>query len=140
MIDNLSVCVDCAMILANGELGQGDEAAEREHGARMAEQWPDPWVLVLDINDDDAHFSWQDCDGCGSRLGGDRLDASAYEREVVSHCPVCGDVIDYCQGHGQIGDPQGFSIMNDHDNDEHQRCHPQGCADAHPTDCADCQR
>ena len=80
MFDNLSVCVDCAMMLANGTIGGEDNDADNAHAVKMAEQWPSPWVLVLTLSDDDSHFSWQDCDGCGSRLGGDRLDASAYER------------------------------------------------------------
>ena len=28
-----------------------------------------------------------------------------------SKCPACGDWIDYCQGHGQIGDPEGHAIL-----------------------------
>lgn len=46
------------------------------------------------------------------------------EEEYVSHCPVCGDVIDYCRGHGEIGDPAGFAIMQRHDADDHRDCHP----------------
>ena len=28
-----------------------------------------------------------------------------------SKCPVCCDPIDYCQGHGQIGDPEGYAAL-----------------------------
>ena len=28
-----------------------------------------------------------------------------------SKCPACGDWIDYCQGHGEIGDPEGHAIL-----------------------------
>ena len=47
-----------------------------------------------------------------------RLDAEDYE----SRCPACGDVIDYCQGHGEIGDPQGFAILQAHDDGDHSGC------------------
>ena len=30
---------------------------------------------------------------------------------VESVCPACGDFIDYCQGHGEIGDPEGYAIL-----------------------------
>lgn len=40
-------------------------------------------------------------------------------------CPVCGDVIDYCQGHGEIGDPVGFAILINHSIGQHYRCHPK---------------
>jgi len=39
-----------------------------------------------------------------------------------SHCPVCGDPGDYCQGHGEIGDPVGFDILQRHDNEDHSDC------------------
>lgn len=38
-------------------------------------------------------------------------------------CPVCGSPIDYCLGHGDIGDPRGADIANSHDDDDHSRCH-----------------
>ncbi|WNM69993.1 hypothetical protein SEA_GUYFAGIERI_90 [Rhodococcus phage GuyFagieri] len=47
--------------------------------------------------------------------------------EPVSRCVVCGEVIDYCNGHGPIGDPDGARVLDDHDNDEHSGCHPAGC-------------
>jgi len=50
--------------------------------------------------------------------------------EFVSRCPVCADPIDYCQGHGEIGDPDGFWILQEHDKGEHQYCDKQGCDDA----------
>ena len=28
-----------------------------------------------------------------------------------SKCPACGDWIDYCRGHGQIGDPEGYAAL-----------------------------
>jgi hypothetical protein len=66
------------MMIANGELGQGDEQAEQEHTDRMAEQWAGiPGTLVLSGGEDEElWFSWSSCDGCGTDLGGDRLSAA----------------------------------------------------------------
>lgn len=47
--------------------------------------------------------------------------------EYVPACPVCGNAEDYCQGHGEIGDPTGHRVMLQHDSDYHRDCHPQGC-------------
>lgn len=49
--------------------------------------------------------------------------------EPESRCPVCGNTISWCQGHGEIGDPDGAAILVMHDEDDHACCHPQ----------ADCQ-
>lgn len=37
-------------------------------------------------------------------------------------CPACGEPIDYCQGHGPIGDPFGYSVLQAHDNGRHTLC------------------
>lgn len=42
-----------------------------------------------------------------------------------SQCPACGDYVDYCTGHGQIGDPEGFRVLEQHDAGDHTDCiHP----------------
>jgi hypothetical protein len=50
-------------------------------------------------------------------------------RPVVdeSYCVACGVTIDYCQGHGEIGDPEGYHILRMHDLDIHDQCDPHGC-------------
>ena len=51
--------------------------------------------------------------------------------EYVARCPACGDVIDFCQGHGpDFGDPVGASILAAHDDGDHSECHPDGCDEA----------
>ena len=45
-------------------------------------------------------------------------------------CPACGDLIDFCTGHGEIGDPAGFAILMAHDAGDHADCQPEGCDDA----------
>ena len=29
-------------------------------------------------------------------------------------CPICLDPMDYCQGHGEMGDPEGFRMLMDY--------------------------
>lgn len=45
-------------------------------------------------------------------------------------CPACGDPIDYCLGHGEIGDPYGWSLLQLHDQGNHAHCSPMGCDEA----------
>lgn len=45
----------------------------------------------------------------------------------VSRCPACGDPIDYCQGHGPIGDPVGHLTLKAHDKGKHEWCNAFGC-------------
>lgn len=52
-------------------------------------------------------------------------------------CPVCGDPADYCQGHGETGDPRGWRKMIAHDHGDHTECHPAGCEAAGTTEHAD---
>lgn len=49
-------------------------------------------------------------------------------------CPACGEPIDYCQGHGEIGDPEGHAVLVAHEEGQHALCNPLGCEvaqDAH---------
>ena len=45
------------------------------------------------------------------------------EEEYVSVCPACGEFIDYCLGHGDMGDPDGAAILDAHDDGIHDGCH-----------------
>lgn len=49
----------------------------------------------------------------------------------TSRCPACGDPIDYCQGHGPLGDRARYDVLWRHDGDDHDGCHPDGCDVAH---------
>lgn len=71
----LSVCVSCLEVLANGV-----ETTEHEQVARdMHEKWGgDERHIVPACTDEcEGGFSWTSCDGCGSTLGGDRHPAVA---------------------------------------------------------------
>ena len=47
-----------------------------------------------------------------------------YESDhYCGRCPACGEFCDYCQGHGEIGDPMGAAILMAHDDGDHSGCH-----------------
>lgn len=72
------ICVDCAMLIANGESNpEWTEEEEADHLAAMSKRWPgDQYHLA--VGDDEDTFSWSSCDCCGSNLGGTRLQAWAF--------------------------------------------------------------
>jgi hypothetical protein len=82
----LELCVDCTHVLANG--------VESEEHARAADamtsKWGPGWLLLLNHPEggDVAYFSWKDCDGCGSRLGGMRFTAIAEKLTQLPGKPV----------------------------------------------------
>lgn len=45
----------------------------------------------------------------------------------ADRCPACGEIIDYCDGHGETGDPAGYATLEAHDAGEHDTCHGKGC-------------
>lgn len=76
--DNLEFCTDCVMLIANGEVieSDGNDITDQVNAMQV-----DIWgtgvngALGLTLNcpeDCEGWFSWSDCDGCGSNLGGDR--------------------------------------------------------------------
>lgn len=75
---NIALCVDCVYVEANG------------HDDNVDATWTgfyDVWdryafAPVVDEHlgePKEPHFSWSQCDGCGSPLGGDRFDYVAVE-------------------------------------------------------------
>lgn len=74
--DNLMVCQDCTLIIANGDMGgvECEHGNDKMHALAMVAQWDDLTNgLVLDH--DEVDFSTRPCDGCGSRLAGYRHSA-----------------------------------------------------------------
>lgn len=71
---DLSVCQDCAMIGANGELGQGDEDAERAHVERMSAVLGDDLRHIV-IGEQTDDFATSPCGACGDTLAGERFSA-----------------------------------------------------------------
>lgn len=52
------------------------------------------------------------------------MEAYVVHDEDLSNCPACGQAIDYCPGHGPIGDPAGWAILHAHDEGIHLDCAP----------------
>ena len=50
------------------------------------------------------------------------LDDYPDDEYYAASCPACGEFIDYCHGHGEIGDPDGASVLASHDEGDHSRC------------------
>ena len=66
----MNICVDCAMAHANADFSGMDNETEVRVKSCM-ERTGHLAVDSLDITD----FSWSQCDGCGSALGGARFGA-----------------------------------------------------------------
>lgn len=88
-ITEISVCTTCAHLAANGEYNDGEDTAE-QCWAGQQKIWGDnsryftlgstceesPCPHHKDEDDCtvlEQGFSWSDCEGCGSWLGGDRF-------------------------------------------------------------------
>ena len=79
----LSVCADCLMFIANGDLPTDDDPerdAEIIAGVER-EQASGSHLCAGGIDDDpdapdEGGFSWSSCDCCNSSLGGDRFKAT----------------------------------------------------------------
>lgn len=63
------ICVDCAMLAANGDLPEDDEAAERVLAGFVG------YDLVVVLSDEEPFFSWDRCGLCKDSRGGDRFPA-----------------------------------------------------------------
>jgi hypothetical protein len=79
-IDNISVCVDCLMYIANGVIEEDFdnrvESIEEEYKKLKGKGQE----VFLDYSEDHADgFSWYPCGHCGSSLGGDRFKANIYQ-------------------------------------------------------------
>lgn len=74
----LSACVDCAMIVANGTLGDEDAAADEAHAAKMSAYLGADNVkigtLVSGSDHRDEHdFGSRPCEACGDTDAGGRM-------------------------------------------------------------------
>jgi hypothetical protein len=103
------------------------------------DQRPDKWdyTELLDLATGAGEQAWIESSGV-ERSGteseldsGESVDSRESDQDDDTvRCLACGDPIDYCQGHGEIGDPVGFAILQAHDSEDHTHCHPLACADA----------
>ena len=76
---DLSVCLVCIHLLANGEFNDGTDAAE-VCAAGIARLWGSepPWNLVP--GSEEFGYRTSPCEGCGDTMHGDRFEAFAFER------------------------------------------------------------
>ena len=86
-IDNISVCTDCLQYIANGDIDDGNYLPDSEQ-SEVYRKIDESYKKIRDSGQEiflncseDAHdgFSWQSCDHCKSKLGGDRYKASIYQ-------------------------------------------------------------
>ncbi len=82
--DGLSVCSDCAQILANGEIDDGTDRGEQV-AAAIGERWADYELVLACPEDCEGGFSSRQCDGCGDILAGDRHPAVAFAAQPTNH-------------------------------------------------------
>lgn len=77
---DLSICVDCAMYLANGIDAFDDVSEARQKEIEAGEQHlnSDGWRVALDDDGNATEFSWSSCDCCKSVLAGNRVKAIHY--------------------------------------------------------------
>jgi hypothetical protein len=76
---NLSACDDCLIFVANGEEPDGrDDLTDDIESVWPSAEWSlgcghdEPERDESEEPDDSLGFSWQPCECCGSRLGGNR--------------------------------------------------------------------
>lgn len=65
--DRLSVCVDCTLLIANGDGPDGHAAKIHEHIGDDCR-----WLVMACDESCDGWFSSGSCEACGSPLGGER--------------------------------------------------------------------
>lgn len=69
---NLSICTDCVVVLSNGT---DDDPTLEAVAEAIADNW-DQEYIVPNL-DNPLGFCASACDGCGTRLAGDRWEAEA---------------------------------------------------------------
>lgn len=68
---------------------------------------------------EDAHLEMMFEDRQGSSVDTDP-DAGWFDQEDDT-CPACGEVGD-CPGHSKTEDPEGYAILQAHEEDDHSEC------------------
>lgn len=72
VITDLSACVDCLMVIANGEYPEDEERRDAIVAGEKRE-YEAGWIWAYDCPEDcEGWFSMSPCDICRSPLGGDR--------------------------------------------------------------------
>lgn len=69
------------------------------------------YVSESGLTDEMEIFAADVLDSIDEHSTADEIAAASDMCESWGICPVCADEIDYCQGHGEIGDPVGFARL-----------------------------
>lgn len=113
--DNTTTAIDALACIINSLV---DDAMGRHPAGRNTVLQDDPDLTGnCDIcgNPYDIGSRFDHCGECGC------CHLCCY---CTDRCPACGDLPDYCQGHGPIADPVGSHILYCHDElDMHDKCH-----------------
>jgi len=80
LVDEIMVCSDCLMVIANGDytgLDLENTPDDPDAGSRRAREIDEgiesfKGYLCAGDSDKDHEFSWSRCECCGSKLGGSR--------------------------------------------------------------------
>ena len=74
---DVSMCIDCAMFHANGELpsdANDERRFEIVHPKELRDENGEDYSTKVFVTGEENYFSWYQCDLCHCGLGGDRID------------------------------------------------------------------
>jgi hypothetical protein len=127
----IRVCIDCLLMLANGEATADRPTDEPEPlalwmgygydvvpGGEHAEDCPNRDSLTRDVDCDcdDKGFTQSSCEGCGSHLHGDRYAATVFAASdayaIARHASVIGKIQE-ARGYRTVGMPALMGLFAD---------------------------
>ena len=97
--NKFSVCVDCLMYLANGEIEDDPDNRLADIETEYKKLKDDNYDVFL-ADDDEGSFSSYPCHLCGSHLGGQRFDTNLVEIKKENNKKLGSkDLTDYSQSY-----------------------------------------
>lgn len=82
---DIRLCLDCVYADANGAGTPQQDGGPASDWTGFLPRW-DGWGFIVQVERygdiceiKEPHFSWVSCDGCGSTLGGDRFEYTAWQ-------------------------------------------------------------
>jgi hypothetical protein len=78
LVYELSACVDCLMLVANGDVPDDRPELDSEIDAYLQLK-PNQHLVCSGGDSEDDEFSWSRCECCGSSLGGSRHQLAVLE-------------------------------------------------------------
>lgn len=75
----IEVCTDCASLLAHAEVFDSlGEDITSDHANKVEAVWGNARLVLSGAEGEEPWFADRSCDGCGTRLAGDRTHATAF--------------------------------------------------------------